>query len=285
MKGSPNSTCLGSGCGGRNVLAHSESAELSRLAGLAERLFHVPVAYAAMLGHCDRVMSRIGSGEAHWKHLKTFPVTTVLDAPMVLRDVREGVPEGADLGDLQFLASAPIDTYCGQHLGVLVIADHQPRPEFSEQDLKTLVEMARVMAASIELRMMAWQSIESQLKYDEAEERFRGIANLATPLIGCIEANGSCEFVNDAWLKFTGRYIQKELGKGWQQDIHHQHRELALTLYWHALQTQQPFTLEAPFRRYDGVFRWLRGSGTPRFLKDGSFSGFIVSLTDVCNYT
>jgi PAS domain S-box-containing protein len=267
------------------MLMRPEGVELRRLAELAGRWFHAPVAYAAMLGHRDRVMSRFGSGDSYWRYLRTFPLSLVLSAPMVVRDARKGLPEGTDLEDLQFLASAPINTYCGQHLGVLVIADRAARPEFSQRDLDALAELADVMADRIELRMLAAQVLEYEALCDEAEERFRRTANCALELIVCNQADGSCEFVNNAWLKFTGRPIQGELGDGWQQGVHHDYRERFLSLYWEALQTSQHFSLRLPLLRHDGVYRWMHVNGTPRFLKDATFAGFVVYLTDLSDYS
>jgi PAS domain S-box-containing protein len=263
----------------------SESADLARLAAFVGRLFQVPVAYAAMLGHRDRVMCRIGSGSTHWKDFKTLPVGPYLESPMVIQELPAGLPEGADLGDLRFAATAPIDTLCGQHLGVLVIADPVARPEFSELDLETLVELAAVIADRIEMRMIATQAMDSKMRYGEAEQRFRAMANGAQTLIACDEADGSSEFVNDSWLRFSGRHRENELGDGWQQLMHPQHRARVLDVYVQALQARQPFTVEVPLRRHDGVFRWMRGNGTPRFLQDGTFAGFTLCLTDISDYS
>lgn len=275
---------MGNGCDGRNVLIRSESADLNRLAGLVGRVFQVSVAYAAMLGHRDRVMCRIGSGSAHWRDFRTLPVGPYLEKPMVIEDLPAGLPEGADLGDLRFAATAPIDTLCGEHLGVLVIADPVARPEFSAQGLETLVELAAVIADRIEMRMIAARAWDSKMRYEEAEQRFRTMANGADALIACDEADGSSEFVNDAWLKFSGRPRQSELGDGWQQLMHPRHRTRVLNDYVQALQSRQQFTMDVPLRRHDGVFRWMRGSGTPRLLKDGTFAGFTLCLTDMSDY-
>ena len=248
------------------------------------KIFQVPVAYSAMLGHRDRVMGRIGTGQEYWKHIKTLPVGPFTAKPAVIHDVRAGLPEGADLGDLTFFASAPIHTLCGQRVGVLVIADVTPRPEFSEPDLATLVELANVIAVTMELRMVAEQSMESRLLHAEAEQRFRAVADSSPALIACNEGDGSCAFVNAAWLKFTGRSIRDELGDGWQHTMHDLHRQSVLNLYWQALQTRQPFAMEVPLRRHDGVYRWMRGTATPRVLSDRTLAGFMVRLTDVCDW-
>jgi PAS domain S-box-containing protein len=237
-----------------------------------------------MLGHHDRVMSRIGTGGAYWKYIKTLPVGPFTAAPVVIHDVRTGLPEGADLGALTFFASAPIHTLCGERVGVLVIADALARPEFSAQDLETLVDLAGAISVTMEVRMIASQSLDSRLRYAEAEQRFRDVANSTPALIACNDADGSCGFVNDSWLEFTGRSIKDELGDGWQQTMHDLHRQSVLNLYWQGFQTRQPFAMEVPMRRHDGVFRWMQGTGTPRILNDRTLAGFLVRLTEVSDW-
>jgi PAS domain S-box-containing protein len=284
MEDTASPVCLGNGCGGRIVLARSENADLNSVTSLAERMFHVPVAYAALLGHHDRVMNRVGSGQSHWRNLKTFPLQRCLEAPIVVRDARVGIPSGTDLGELLFLATAPILTICGETLGVLVIADVLPRPSFADPDLAALQELAAIIAGHFELRMVASQLVDSKLRNGETEERFRNVANWAPLLIACDQADGSCEFVNDAWLKFTGRTLQSEVGDGWQHALHGSYQDRVRDLYWQALHTRQEFVLEAPLRRHDGMFRWMGGRGSPRFLRDHSFAGFLVCLIEGTDY-
>jgi len=267
-------TCLGSGCGGRRVLIRSEKDDLTRLAGLVRRSFDLPVAYCAMLGHHDQVMCRIGSGRDYWNNLKTLPLSEALKAPFLIRDAERAALQGADLGELQFVAAAPIDTFCGQHFGILVVADIMARPDFSEQSLENLVEMAGVIGAYLELRMIATQATESMARYEEAEERFTALANCAGELIACNGADGTCEFVNEEWSRFTG---SQDLS---QHSLDYKHLANILNLSVQG----KPFRIELPLCRHDGVFRLMRGRGEPRVLKDGSFAGFVLSLTDIGDY-
>ena len=280
MKGSPNLTCLGNECAGRNVLIRPEGAEVRRLTALVGSVFKVPVAYAAMLGHRDQVMSRIGTGQEYWPFLKTFPLDQVLESPRLVRDAREGLPEGVVSGGLNFFASAPIGTLCGQDLGVLVIADHAPRPEFSEADLQTLAELAAILAGKLELRMIASQSVESKLLRREAETRFRWAADCVPTLIACTEPDGSCSFINQSWLDFTGRSREEELQDGWQSALHPDHRDAFLDFYWESIQARAPFALTIPLLCHDGSYHSLRATATPRLLEDATFLGFTLCLSD-----
>jgi PAS domain S-box-containing protein len=247
-------------------------------------MFRVPVAYVAMLGHRDRVMSRIGSGEQYWQNVKTYPLEAGLAGPLVVRDAADGLPGGADLGELRFMAAAPLRTLCGQPLGILVIADRFPRPDFSGEDLDLLVDFAYVATISLEARMMASRAAESRLQLEESEERFREVADAAPIPIGCYAADGACIFVNRTWREFTGRSMQEELGDGWSQAIHSAYRETVLDSYWRASQARQRFLVDAPMRRHDGVFRRMRCEGTPRLFADRTSAGFLVSMTEVADW-
>lgn len=54
----------------------------------------------------------------------------------------------------------------------------------------------------------------------ESEEQFRAIADTTPLMIWTAGGDVSCTFVNKAWLSFTGRNLQDELGNGWSASIH-----------------------------------------------------------------
>jgi PAS domain S-box-containing protein len=226
----------------------------------------------------------MGSGEQYWKNVRTYPLEAGLAGPLVVRDAAEGLPDGVDFGELRFMAAAPLRTLCGQPLGILVIADRFPRPDFSTRDLGFLVDFAFVATISLEARIIASHAAESKLQLQESEARFRDVADAAPLLIARYAASGACTFVNRAWLEFTGRTIQEELGDGWNRAIHPQYREAVLDAYWRACQARQKFAVAAPMLRRDGVFRWVRWDGTPRLLEDHSSAGFLIVMAEIADY-
>jgi PAS domain S-box-containing protein len=48
-----------------------------------------------------------------------------------------------------------------------------------------------------------------------------------------------------------------------------------------AFDRREPYQREYRLRRHDGEYRWVLGSGVPRFNPDGSFAGYIGSVIDV----
>jgi PAS domain S-box-containing protein len=187
-------------------------------------------------------------------------------------------------GDLRFVATAPLITSGGVSLGVLVIADRSPRPDFSERDAQALSDLACAVAAKMELRLVAAHAQESELALQEAERRFRAIADSAPLPIVCSGADGASSFVNKAWLEFTGRSLEEELADGGFGCVHQDSRRIVWETYWRAFQAREPVSVEFPMRRHDGQYRWMRCRGVPRLREDGMFAGFVATLVDFTSH-
>ncbi|MEI2579777.1 PAS domain S-box protein [Scytonema sp. PRP1] len=115
----------------------------------------------------------------------------------------------------------------------------------------------------------------------ESEERFRTMADTAPVMIWMAGIDQFCHYFNKGWLEFTGRTVEEELGDGWAELIHPDDLEFCLETYTTAFDARRSFTMEYRLRRFDGEYRWLLDTGTPRFHSDGSFAGYIGSCIDI----
>lgn len=115
----------------------------------------------------------------------------------------------------------------------------------------------------------------------ESEERFHLLANSAPVMIWVTDRDRKCTDVNRAWLDFTGRSIEEELGDGWTQSIHPEDREPTRQALGSLWDRREPFRVEYRLRRADGEYRWVLDSGVPRFASDGAFVGYTGSVIDV----
>lgn len=269
----------------QNILDAPEHPDLRRLTTLVQHLFQVPVAYMGLLGAEGTVVTRIGNGIEYAPYLGCVRLDKLLEEPQLVRDSTCDLPPGTDLGGLRFAASALLRSSSGLQLGVLVIADGAPRPDFSATDFRALADLARVLAEKMELRMIASLALESELSLRHAEDRFRGIANCAPVPLIYSRADGSCVFVNQTWLEFTGRRLEQEMANGWISLIRPDCRRAVVGQCRQAFEAHQPLTVEAPLRRHDGQYRWMLGKGAPRFREDDdSFAGYVGCLIDISDY-
>jgi len=115
----------------------------------------------------------------------------------------------------------------------------------------------------------------------ESEERFRTMADSAPVLIWMADTDAVCTFFNQAWLDFTGRTQEQELGNGWTENIHCEDKERCLNTYLSAFNARQCFQIEYRLRRADGEYRWLLDKGMPRFTPNGNFAGYIGCCIDI----
>lgn len=115
----------------------------------------------------------------------------------------------------------------------------------------------------------------------ESETRFRLVANTAPVMIWMAGADKLCNYCNQSWLDFVGRPLEAELGNGWAEGVHPEDLARLVETYTEAFDRAEPFQVEYRFRRHDGEYRWVLGSGVPRLNTDGSFAGYIGSCIDI----
>jgi PAS domain S-box-containing protein len=113
------------------------------------------------------------------------------------------------------------------------------------------------------------------------EQQLISLADMIPVMIALADATGSCIYFNKSWLEFTGRTLQEEMGHGWAAGIHPDDYEICYQHYFQALKARKSLTLEYRMRRYDGEYRWLLDTGTPRYNVAGEFAGFICSSVDI----
>lgn len=115
----------------------------------------------------------------------------------------------------------------------------------------------------------------------EQEARFRNLANNVPVMIWTSGTDRLCNFVNNTWMRFTGRTEAQELGMGWTELVQREDIEQCLTVYHASFEKQQPFSVECRMRRNDGEYRWVAINGKAGFSTEGDFIGYIASFTEV----
>ena len=115
----------------------------------------------------------------------------------------------------------------------------------------------------------------------ESEQRFRIMANTAPVMIVTSDADRRATFFNRAWLDFTGRTMEQDLGTGWTVGVHPDDLESCMKGLSASFASRKECNLKYRFRRADGEYRLLLCKGSPRFEPDGTFAGYVGSLVDI----
>jgi PAS domain S-box-containing protein len=116
---------------------------------------------------------------------------------------------------------------------------------------------------------------------EESEKLFHSLADCSPVLLWMSDARKAYTFVNQTWLHFTGRNLSEELGFGWKQGLHPEDVRPYEDAVSRAYQARRSFRVDYRLRRSDGEFRWMMDVGSPRYLPDGQFVGYIGSSLDV----
>lgn len=112
------------------------------------------------------------------------------------------------------------------------------------------------------------------------ERRQPPTADDAPVMIWRAGAGRSVDYVNQAWLDFTGRSFDEETGLGWSGRVHPEDLARCLSAYDAAYAERREASAEYRLRRRDGSWRWMLDRGLPRF-EAGVFVGYVGSCTDI----
>lgn len=107
---------------------------------------------------------------------------------------------------------------------------------------------------------------ESELFHRQTLESIPGMVFTNAP-------DGSCDYVSEQWVEFTGLPADEHLGNGWLRVIHTDDRPKAFEAWRAAVEGTGRYDLEYRVRRRDGEYEWFKVRG--RAIRDRS--GAIVS--------
>jgi len=123
--------------------------------------------------------------------------------------------------------------------------------------------------------------VEAEKKVARARDFYLTLFEEFPAMIWRAGADGQFNYFNRAWLAFTGKMVEEQLGYGWAQALPESDRERFFRVYETAIQEQKAFEIEFRLRRYDGQYRWVLCVGRPFRGLEEEFAGFIGSCYDI----
>ena len=132
-----------------------------------------------------------------------------------------------------------------------------------------------------QMRLEVTERRRAELAVRESEEELRQVANAVPIIIWTSNARNEVEFRNDHAVLFTGRTMEQLTGDGWFEAVHPEDCERQRCAFADALAARKAFQFEYRLRRADGMYRDMLDSGTPRFLVNGDFGGFVGTVFDL----
>jgi PAS domain S-box-containing protein len=197
------------------------------------------------------------------------------DAPVVCPDLASETrfgpaPIQRDLGAASALAAAI--GVRGRQFGVIA-AHSRTAHHFGADDTHFLQAIANVLGAAAE-----------RARHDDSmrdsEARFHELADSTPALMWMTDAEGDIAFVNEGWLRFTGRGLEEELGDTFGSSAHPEDRDEVNIRWRGAAARRAEFRCEYRLIHHTGDYRWVLEVGTPRFA-GGEFVGYVGTATDI----
>ena len=143
----------------------------------------------------------------------------------------------------------------------------------------SVVGLQALLIAGLVINLIRRRRAESSL--GESEKRFQTVADATPVLIWMTGEDQGCTFFNKAWLEFTGRSMEQELGRGWRESVHPDDLDKATESYGNVFEAREPFTTQYRLRRHDGEYRWITDQGVPRYGPRGNFRGYVGACVDI----
>ncbi|MDM9383819.1 PAS domain-containing protein [Chlorogloeopsis sp. ULAP01] len=117
----------------------------------------------------------------------------------------------------------------------------------------------------------------------KSEERYRVLTELSPQIVFMSRADGYLTYYNQRGLEFIGRSLEELQGDGWAEYIHPDHRDRIYKIWQTATREVSDYDIEIPFRRADGVYRWLYTRALPVSDESGKIAywlGVALDITD-----
>jgi two-component system sensor histidine kinase UhpB len=126
----------------------------------------------------------------------------------------------------------------------------------------------------------ATQRIELREQTERSRDFYFALFSDFPNLVWRSDVSGACDYLNKAWLDYTGRERGNELGDGWLEGVHPDDRERWQQSYTDAFGARRPFEVEYRLRRANGEYGSMICVGRPYHDMHGAFSGYLCSCYD-----
>ncbi len=159
---------------------------------------------------------------------------------------------------------------------------YSPMDRWSSQRMHRADGHVVVLWQDITQRKRAERDLEASLsRASESERQFRAMIEWMPQLAWWAQPDGFIDYYNPRWYEYTGKTETEMQGWGWQS-VHDPALLPGVMTSWQgSLATGEPFEMEFPLRRHDGVFRWFLTRVAPMRNAAGEIVRWIGINTDI----
>lgn len=116
---------------------------------------------------------------------------------------------------------------------------------------------------------------------EESERQFRTLADSINQLAWIANGDGWIFWYNHRWYNYTGTNFEEMQGWGWKEVHHPNHINRVVEFVKSAWEKGEPWELEFPLRRHDGIYRWFLTRAVPIKNSEGIVIRWFGTNTDI----
>lgn len=160
------------------------------------------------------------------------------------------------------------------HLVAVIFVNNALARNWLAEDLALIKEIAeRTRTASERLR--------SEIAVLLSEAKFRAITDVMPQMVWSTQPDGSHDYFNDQWYRFTGVPQGSTDGDGWSAMFHPDDQPLAWEKWRRSLRTGATYEIEYRMLHHSGQYRWVLGRALPVRGENGEIVRWMGTCTDI----
>ncbi|MDX2178969.1 MAG: ATP-binding protein [Bryobacteraceae bacterium] len=115
----------------------------------------------------------------------------------------------------------------------------------------------------------------------EREREARTLVEALPQLAWSTRPDGAPDYFNERWYAYTGVAHGATDGDAWTSVLHPGDRDRAAARWARSVESGESYEIEYRLRRFDGIYRWFLGRGTPLVGPGGLVTRWFGTCTDI----
>jgi PAS domain S-box-containing protein len=115
----------------------------------------------------------------------------------------------------------------------------------------------------------------------ETLSRYTFLADAMPEMVWTAQADGSVDYFNQRWIKYTGLTLEECRHWGWKVVLHPDDLPRCLDRWNESVKTGRSYEIEYRLKAGDGSYRWFVGRGYPMYDADGAVVQWVGNCTDI----
>ncbi len=115
----------------------------------------------------------------------------------------------------------------------------------------------------------------------ESLKRYRNLADSIPHVVWCSKPDGTMDYFNNVWVRYTGLSQEQSLGLGWQSAFHQQDLRTVLMKWMEAMAGGDGFEAECRIKNTKGEWRWHWFRAVVERRRSGEILAWLGTCTDI----